>query len=383
MMGGRKIRQALFKVMMLLFSEAFAHIYTRACDHNPCENDGICTLVNGVNQCTCVHGFQGEKCEDLKMEVFCGDTDIKVLISKDYFDWNNITANSIYLAEKPCKAISEVINGEEYYSISTRHNQCGTALLSNGTHIMFRNGVQTGDENGIITRIPSLGIDFVCVYPRQSVAQFKFPLQPMTALAVVKVQEGTLVVSMNLYKSSSYETLYDEFIYLALSDRLYFSLKTEGLNFILTINECWSTPRQNPSYQVRHDIIKNRCPADDTVQYHNKIGNETVANFSLQMFRFIKYPVVFLHCQVGICILENPEICVVNCPSDRTSKKQKRSVNGQVLLTYGPINWSPSEEHVHKAGKPDLMAAAVPGIAVVTVMMFLLLAIAIVKLMKN
>lgn len=66
------------------------------------------------------------------MEVKCEQTYIKVLIIKDYFDWKNVSMDSVQLAEDACKAAIEVVNGEEYYSISIHHNNyssCGTVVL--------------------------------------------------------------------------------------------------------------------------------------------------------------------------------------------------------------------------------------------------------------
>ncbi|XP_072451794.1 zona pellucida glycoprotein d [Chiloscyllium punctatum] len=381
---------ALFKVLTLLFCGAFMTIYGSGCDPNPCKNEGTCTLVNDDAQCNCAHGLKGATCEDIKMEVICEQTYIKILVSKDYFDWKNVTQDAVQLFEGACKAAKEVKNGEEYYAITIHHHNysdCGTVVMSNATHVMYMNGVQTRHITGVITRLPSESIDFTCVYTRERTVRLEFPIQPKTTIAVLHVQEGMVTVSMALYKSSKYENAYVELPVLPWMERLYISVKIEpGENnfFDLTINDCWATPTQNPDDLPQYYLIKKGCPVDDTVQYHNQIGNETMANFSVQMFRFVKYPVLFLHCKTEICAADSLEPCMIDCAS-LPSLKAKRDANTQYegLLTYGPIRWTFSGANVYQVGKPNLMLATVPGIAVITAMVFLVLAITLAKVMRK
>lgn len=63
---------------------------------------------------------------------------------------------------------------------------------------------------------------------------------------------------------------------------------------------------------VCHPLIQPpcpRCPHDETVTYLNAIGESTTAKFSFQMFQFVGYPEVFLHCRVQLCVPDNPEPC--------------------------------------------------------------------------
>ena len=63
---------------------------------------------------------------------------------------------------------------------------------------------------------------------------------------------------------------------------------------------------------VRHLLTQPscpRCPHDETVTYLNAIGESTTAKFSFQMFQFVGYPEVFLHCLVRLCLPDSPEPC--------------------------------------------------------------------------
>lgn len=63
---------------------------------------------------------------------------------------------------------------------------------------------------------------------------------------------------------------------------------------------------------VCHPLMQSscpRCPHDETVTYLNAIGESTSAEFSFQMFRFVGYPEVFLHCRVQLCLPDGPEPC--------------------------------------------------------------------------
>lgn len=56
-------------------------------------------------------------------------------------------------------------------------------------------------------------------------------------------------------------------------------------------------------------LFRPRCPHDETVTYLNAIGESTTAKFSFQMFQFVGYPKVFLHCRVRLCLPDGPEPC--------------------------------------------------------------------------
>ncbi|XP_032892051.1 pancreatic secretory granule membrane major glycoprotein GP2-like isoform X1 [Amblyraja radiata] len=382
--------QVLLKISLLLFCGVFVPVCCVDCDLDHCKNEGTCVVVDGINQCNCLHGLRGETCEDIKMEVKCEQTYIKVLIIKDYFDWKNVSMDSVQLAEDACKAAIEVVNGEEYYSISIHHNNyssCGTVVLSNATHIMYMNGLETRHTTGIITRLPSETIDFTCVYHRERTVQLAFPIQPRTAVAVLHVQEGLVTVSMALYQSPKYETAYVELPVIPWLERLYISLKIEPGEqnfFVLTINDCWATPTKHPNDSPQYYLIKKGCPADETVQYHNQIGNETTANFSVQMFRFTKYPVVFLHCRTEICVPDSLEPCMSDCLSQSSLKtKRETHTDYKGLLTYGPIQWTHLKSHMPEVHKPNLVLATIPGIVVISSMVFLVLAITLAKVMRK
>ncbi|XP_069755611.1 pancreatic secretory granule membrane major glycoprotein GP2-like [Narcine bancroftii] len=380
----------LFQLSVLLWCGGFVPVSCADCLPNPCKNEGTCVVVDGIDQCNCLHGLRGETCEDIKMEVECEHTYIKVLIIKDYFDWKNVSMDSVQLGEDGCKAASEVINGEEYYTITIHHSNyshCGTVVLSNATHILYMNGVETQHTTGIITRLPSESIDFTCAYQRERIVQLAFPIQPKTAIAVLHVQEGVVVVSMALYKTLNYQTAYVELPVVSWLERLYISLKIEpGVKnfFVLTINDCWATPTKNPDDLPQYYLLKKGCPTDETVKIHNQIGNETSANFSVQMFRFTKHPVVFLHCRTEICIPGNPEPCMLECLG-KSSPKTKREINTNYegLLTYGPIRWIYPKMHVPEVPKPNHVFATIPGVMLISSVVFLLLAITAAKVLKK
>ncbi|XP_051883900.1 pancreatic secretory granule membrane major glycoprotein GP2-like isoform X3 [Pristis pectinata] len=379
----------LLNVLTLLFC-GLVPVYSTDCDPNPCKNEGTCVVVDGLAQCNCLHGLRGETCEDIKMDVECEQTYIKVLIIKDYFDWKNVSMDSVQLAEDACKAAIEVVNGEEYYTITIHHNNyssCGTVVLSNATHIMYINELETRHATGIITRLPSEAIDFTCVYYRERTVQLAFPIQPKTTVAVLHVQEGVVTISMALYESAKYETAYVELPVIPWSERLYISLKIEPGEqnfFVLTINDCWATPTKDPDDLPQYYLIKKGCPTDETVQYHNQIGNETTGNFSMQMFRFTKHPVVFLHCRTEICVPDSLEPCMIECLGQSSQKTKRETHNNyRGLLTYGPIHWTHPKSHLPEGRKSNLVLATIPGIIVISSMAFLVLAITLAKVMRT
>ncbi|NXU90160.1 UROM protein, partial [Xiphorhynchus elegans] len=156
------------------------------------------------------------------------------------------------------------------------------------------------------------------------------------------VREGHFNVSMRLYKSPSFLQPYHlPTVAIPVTDTLYVLLKIEGQHqlkyFLLSILDCWATPSTDPFQNVQHKLIEEGCPHNDTVTYLNAIGESTTAKFSFQMFQFVGYPEVFLHCRVRLCLPNSSEACAKPCP--RQWRKKRSLVDDyNKIVSYGPIH---------------------------------------------
>ncbi|CAL8277913.1 unnamed protein product [Arctogadus glacialis] len=91
------------------------------------------------------------------------------------------------------------------------------------------------------------------------------------------------------------------------------SMNTSAEEMRLVISKCWATPtrniRDNPSYI----FLDSGCPLPDSYTAIISNGNSSSSSLSVRIFSFVELDVVYLHCQVQICVEMGSVTCVPGC----------------------------------------------------------------------
>ncbi|NXL92820.1 GP2 protein, partial [Alectura lathami] len=338
------------------------------CLPNPCQRQGDCQVVEDRPVCSCKPGFTGAFCQDVVLKLACEEEHMKMMVRKEVFEFLKIPRELVHLKNQACKVSEREEEGELFFAATLtgeNHTACGSIIQQNGSHVSYSNVIETEREahRGVISRSFQLEVRFSCVYAYEQVVKLPFALTAVDKLMQFVAKEGNFNVSMRLYKTPSYLQPYHlPTAAIAVTDTLYAMLKIEGQHqlryYLLSVEGCWATPSADPYQDVRHELIEQGCPRDETVTYLNAVGESTSAKFSFQMFQFVGYPEVFLHCRVRLCLPDSPEPCAKQCPRPWRSKRALADDYNKIV-SYGPIHLltAPSlgvESHHSRADQQDL-----------------------------
>ncbi|NWX23024.1 GP2 protein, partial [Aegotheles bennettii] len=316
------------------------------CLPNPCQHQGDCQAMGYRPVCTCKPGFTGAFCQDVMLKLACEEEHMKMMVRKEVFELLKIPQELVHLKNQACKVSEREEEGELFFAATLtgeNHTACGSIIQQNSSHVSYSNVIESEQEahRGVISRSFQLEVHFSCIYAYEQVVKLPFALTATDKLVQFVVREGHFNVSMRLYKSPSYlEPYHLPTTAIPVTDTLYVLLKIEEQHqlkyFLLSIGDCWATPSANPHQDVRHELIERGCPRDETVTYLNAVGEGTAAKFSFQMFQFVGYPEVFLHCRVRLCLPNSPEPCAKQCPGHQRTKRALADDYNKIV-SYGPI----------------------------------------------
>ncbi|RLW01256.1 hypothetical protein DV515_00008103 [Chloebia gouldiae] len=321
-----------------------------ACLPNPCQHQGQCQVTVDGAVCSCKPGFTGDFCQDVVLKLACEEEHMKMMVRKEVFELLKIPLELVHLKNQACKVSEKEEEGEN-------HTACGSVIqvrihsskarreadMQNSSHVSYSNVIESEQEarGAMISRSFQLEVHFSCIYAYEQVVRLPFSLTAVDKLVQLVVREGHFNVSMRLYKSPSYlEPYHLPSVAVPVTDTLYVLLKMEGQHqlkyFLLSVLDCWATPSTDPHQEMQHKLIEQGCPHDETVTYLNAIGESTAAKFSFQMFQFVGYPEVFLHCRVQLCVPDSPEPCAKQCPKHWRSRRALADDFNRIV-SYGPI----------------------------------------------
>ncbi|KFW63549.1 Pancreatic secretory granule membrane major glycoprotein GP2, partial [Pygoscelis adeliae] len=323
-----------------------------ACLPNPCQHQGDCQVMEDRPVCSCKPGFTGSFCQDVVLKLACEEEHMKMMVRKEVFELLKIPRELVHLKNQACKVSEREEEGELFFAATLtgeNHTACGSIIQQNSSHVSYFNVIESEREarGGVISRSFQLEVHFSCIYACERVVKLPFALTAVDKLVQFVVREGHFNVSMRLYKTPSYLQPYH--------------LPTTGIPlkyFRLSVEDCWATPSADPYQDVRHKLIEKGCPHDETVTYLNAIGESTTAKFSFQMFQFVGYPEVFLHCHVRLCLPDSPDPCAKQCPG-RWRSKRAPADDYNKIVSYGPIHLlaapsSGAENHHSRTDQQDL-----------------------------
>uniref|UniRef100_A0A8D2N0E3 Uncharacterized protein n=1 Tax=Zonotrichia albicollis TaxID=44394 RepID=A0A8D2N0E3_ZONAL len=311
------------------------------CLPNPCQHQGQCQVPVDRPVCSCKPGFTGEFCQDVVLKLACEEEHMKMMVRKEVFEHLKIPLELVHLKNQACKVSEKEEEGELFFAAvltGENHTACGSVIQQNSSHVSYSNTIESEQEAPRATISRSFQLPFALTAVDKEVDSLR---QFAKVLVQLVVREGHFNVSMRLYKSPSYlEPYHLPSVAVPLTDTLYVLLKMEGQHqlkyFLLSVLDCWATPSPDPHQDMQHKLIEQGCPHDETVTYLNAIGESTSAKFSFQMFQFVGYPEMFLHCRVQLCVPDSPEPCAKQCPRHGRSRRAVADDHNRIV-SYGPI----------------------------------------------
>ncbi|XP_072230517.1 uromodulin-like 1 [Leuresthes tenuis] len=248
------------------------------------------------------------------LSVQCRIAAITVTVARDFLGTANIQESALYLGMLGCG-----VNGGNatHVQLTVAWDECGTRLVHNETYYtasvtLFNKMDPYASQSGTV-EVPRLllQVPIMCTYTKSMLISTDFGSMGYQMIkdvirdfgsfqVMVQLMNGTAPLHQN-YSLSPEQALVVEV-----------SLNSTSEKIKVVINKCWATPTQNPADTYSYTFIENSCSRNIYTQVLMN-GNSTTSRVSVQIFSFVNLNVIYIHCQVQICVQIGSDACVPDC----------------------------------------------------------------------
>ncbi|CAH1253989.1 ZAN [Branchiostoma lanceolatum] len=262
-----------------------------------------------------------------------------------------VDVNTMSLRDSSCRAD---VN-KTHVVLTAPLNGCGTTAQdgTDTSKISFTNEVVSGAPvtDGVIIRDLELRWTFRCDYVREDVVGagpilFPIPLPNVT----IPIGNGSFTFSMNLYHSEAYLRPFEqnEFpVKVTVNHNLHFgvAVASDVSGVVLFVENCKATPTSNYNDAKQYFIIRDGCEEDDFLEEF-ETSDPISRRYAIRAFRFINETMVYLHCDVMVCLADDPDSrCSRGC--ELQPARRRREVSAEMppraAVVQGPILVVPEE----------------------------------------
>ncbi|RXN27574.1 uromodulin-like 1 [Labeo rohita] len=231
---------------------------------------------------------------------------VTVNIRRDVLKDNNIPESSLYLGKPDC-GLSGADN--TYVWLTTSWKMCGTTFANNGTH-NFANVTLYNNVSGLSSL--RLEVPVICTYPsRFFISTGYAPSGYFDIINDPVAGSGSFQVILRLLNGTF--PLPDDYIFSPEEEVfLEVEVNTTISQVNVIIDTCWATSSNDSTKPPQDFFMEKGCPASNAYTTVLQNGNGTVSLLSVQIFKFVKQYIIYLHCQIQICV----EIQQGSCRSD-------------------------------------------------------------------
>ncbi|CAH1266756.1 TECTA [Branchiostoma lanceolatum] len=226
----------------------------------------------------------------------------------------DVDVDTMRLRDSSCRAD---VNST-HVTLTAPLNGCGTAAQvgTDTSKISFTNEVVSGAPvtDGVIIRNFELRWPFRCDYVRQDIVGVGPILFPIPVTVNNMLHFGVAVAS-------------------------------DVSGVVMFVENCKATPTSNHDDAKQYYIIRNGCEEDDTLE-ELETSDPISRQYAIRAFRFINETMVYLHCDVMVCLEDDPDSrCSRGCeaPPARRRREVSAGMQQRAAVVQGPIVLSPEE----------------------------------------
>ncbi|XDV54372.1 hypothetical protein PO909_022673, partial [Leuciscus waleckii] len=253
---------------------------------------------------------------------------ISVFIRRDVFVTYNIPVIALYLGKPEC--VLNERNGSHAW-VTTAWDKCGITLQHNSTHNSFN---VTLYNNVSVSSSVHLEVPIICTYPSRILISagydppgyFDMISDPVAGL-------GSFQVTVRLLNGTSplpdnYALYPDEEVIVEVA------INTNITQIKVVISKCWVTSSSNSSESPSQVFLLHGCAVADSYTTVLQNGNSTVSLLSVQIFSLVNVDVIYLHCQIQICVEIQENTCRPECMG---RAYRASSLFGSTQASVGPL----------------------------------------------
>uniref|UniRef100_A0A3B3ZFZ6 ZP domain-containing protein n=1 Tax=Periophthalmus magnuspinnatus TaxID=409849 RepID=A0A3B3ZFZ6_9GOBI len=277
---------------------------------NDCSPFATCNNTWGSYTCTCLEGFvdinpkrPGRSCQGINQSsanqtmsmtttpamtrttpmtttstasitVKCNMASITVTVAKDFLQSSHITEGALYLGMADCG-----VNGgnSTHAQLTVAWDECNTVLM----------------HKSYITNL-NIPVLFVSIFVNL-IYRYDMIKDVISGSGIfqvtVQLMNGSVPLPHNYSLSPSEAVV------------LMVSLNTSVDKIKVVINKCWATPTPIPTV-----TFLDRCSVNPYTTVITN-GNSSTSSLSVKIFSFVDLSIIYLHCQVEICVEIGPDSC--------------------------------------------------------------------------
>uniref|UniRef100_UPI0037E9756B uromodulin-like 1 n=1 Tax=Semicossyphus pulcher TaxID=241346 RepID=UPI0037E9756B len=296
------------------------------------------------------------------ISVQCRIAAITVTIDRDFLLSTNIRESTLYLGLPECG-----VNGGNatHAELTVAWNECVTSLVHNDTFytasVTLFNTMDPYTSPSGAVEIPRIRLEvpIVCTYMKSMLISADFGSVGYDMIKDVITGSGSFQVTVQLMNGTiplphNYSLSSEEAVVVEVS------LNTSSEQIKVVINKCWATPTPNPGDTYSHVFLENSC----SLNTYTKVlmnGNSSTSRVSVKIFSIVDLNVIYLHCQVHICVQIGSNTCVPDC-----LQRTARSLNtvGSAFGSFGPVLRSDEESIEEELNTLHVVGLACLGVGI-------------------
>ncbi|XP_044079355.1 uromodulin-like 1 [Siniperca chuatsi] len=267
--------------------------------------------------------------------VQCRVAAITVTVLRDFLLRTKIRESALYLGLPECG-----VNGGNatHAQLTVAWNECVTRLVHNETYytasVTLFNTMEPYTSPSGTVEVPRvrLEVPIMCTYRKSMLISADFSSMGYNIINDAIVGSGSFQVTVQLMNGTiplphNYSLSPEEAVVVEVS------LNISSVQIKVVIDKCWATPTPNPVDHYSYIFLENSC----SLNTYTKVlinGNSSTSRVSVQIFSFVNLNVLYLHCQVHICVQIGSSTCVPDC-QQRTARSS--NTIGTALGSFGPL----------------------------------------------
>uniref|UniRef100_A0A3B3I868 ZP domain-containing protein n=1 Tax=Oryzias latipes TaxID=8090 RepID=A0A3B3I868_ORYLA len=298
------------------------------CQDRTCGPNEFCSETGPAGQprCLCRALFASEYLErnTLGGSTVCRQNSASLSLVGCLLEDKGIDYTQLHLNDPACKG--QMNEQTRMVTFSFNSSSCGTEVLTNSSHVIFKNTIRGQNVSSDVTRYTQFHMDSSCAQTQPDVQTVAFSVRGSTVVQLATSGSWNYTLTLEAFTDAGLSQAVQSSTELQLNQRIWVELRTHGLEettVVMVMDSCWATDNGTSIYELIHNGCAN--PADRTVQVERN-GQTASSVFSFKMFSFSESSGdVDLTCRLKLCFRReescSPYSTSANISSFRTQRE--------------------------------------------------------------
>ncbi|XP_078792971.1 uncharacterized protein LOC101155176 isoform X2 [Oryzias latipes] len=308
------------------------------CQDRTCGPNEFCSETGPAGQprCLCRALFASEYLErnTLGGSTVCRQNSASLSLVGCLLEDKGIDYTQLHLNDPACKG--QMNEQTRMVTFSFNSSSCGTEVLTNSSHVIFKNTIRGQNVSSDVTRYTQFHMDSSCAQTQPDVQTVAFSVRGSTVVQLATSGSWNYTLTLEAFTDAGLSQAVQSSTELQLNQRIWVELRTHGLEettVVMVMDSCWATDNGTSIYELIHNGCAN--PADRTVQVERN-GQTASSVFSFKMFSFSESSGdVDLTCRLKLCF-RREESCSPECSRSLTRRSARSNHRGAAASILDP-----------------------------------------------